>query len=723
MSKNADSPTLSFDILQLINQKELEKIIGLVEKNKDVVNARFFDATTQNLLILQFFVTKNINTFLTRLEKSPISVDEVLNSSAGRNSQEDIVKSFYILYNYVYFRKLNRKHSSFADEELINFRFFKNKTQGLPCFPSLKLFFSKMNFFYNQNMKIKFINHFEEMQKLQSFEAIAKNVRISSHSFEKSVFVSVLYGSTFYHLPLIEQNNYCPIELRISALLLNALVTLFFKAHTEFTKLVNDLKESLEELRKIPTITMDHIHQTGMTVTDANPPVKLYYETVLHSKLCGHIRSCISFLECLHFIGKESKVHEFNRFVHAEFMSYGKIISKYRMPLLNLLAIANYQNDFPNVGGFILKKIILNSKLIVNSNKKGESNALQELSRSNNQILQISNHFNLALSFSFLNLQEQAIAIFLSIGNNFKYELNYWYRLGLSYYKLFLSEFEVFVKTCSSKTGQSQKNTKQKKEYKIFCFKNECFLTKFIEHLFCENKENIASETAKNLKTSSIGNSIFAFENCHLVIKKIWDEESFPNTKSKAKPKDQSTQTWKFINSINSTYLVSVLEFLAFLYIIISKPLQSLRTIASAMSIKSLSKEKLGRFFQYKLKALSMLSKPGLLSESLKEMEALKIRENGFLNYINISTDKSFKQRCSYFSMINFNTLSVYGKTNPKENFKSKLRDFLELKRSSRSKIEEEPDKIKNMLVFYHSQLVPGRKELFSILNSCGNEI
>ena len=714
MSKNSINPVLNFDILQLVAQKQTEQIQNLIDHYKEIINAKTFDSTTQNLIILQFYATKNINLFSTRLEKSPLSLEELFKSIEDSEGKEQNNGNLYILYNYIFFRKLNRRHASFAEEELINLRFLRLKPNCIPSLPRLKLFFSKMNFLFNQNMKLRFLEHTEEVLRIQSIETAVRNKRPPEHFFEKSIFVSIFYGSNVYRLPLVDQNNFCPIELRIFGLLLLGISNLILKNTNDFVRIIGELKENLEDLKRVGTTDQEHIYKNNEQITEVQPTVKLTFESKIHAKLCCHLRACVAFLELLSDLGKETDFFtELNRFVSAEFLAFGKFISKYRISLQNILAVAIFKNNCPITTAFICRKIIVNARLVVYATKKSESTSLQELSRSNNQILQISNYFNMALSYNKLDLHDQSTVILNSLGNNFKYNFQYWYRLAVGYYKIFVREFEKFSN--ERKTEKKAKNEINLSS--VFVISSEGVFPKYLENILNENKETVGLETSKSIKNSNLSQSIYAFEKSRLVIDKCWDEEKVPSQKPKGKQKDSSVPLKQFIWQSKNSYLLSILEFLAYLYILIGKPLQSLKAVTQALQVKGLSKEKQVRLLQYKLKALQMLGKPKLVAENLKEIELVQFKNEMGVGFFSPILSRDTRQVSSMANIVNANVLtgSIYIKS--EVNLQMRLDQLTKSLQSVQIKGKGE-GVFRNHLVYYYSRVSFSRKGILKVLQS-----
>ena len=63
MTKNITNGLLNFEISQLLSLKKSEQIPYFLEKHKDLLNSQKFDSSVQNLCVLQFIHSKNINFF------------------------------------------------------------------------------------------------------------------------------------------------------------------------------------------------------------------------------------------------------------------------------------------------------------------------------------------------------------------------------------------------------------------------------------------------------------------------------------------------------------------------------------------------------------------------------------------------------------------------------------------------------------------------------------
>lgn len=683
---------VNVEIQTAVALKDSDAIQRIIDAKKDHLNAKGFDATVQNLLVLQFLTTKNINVYFYRMEKSGVQIEEQLDLLSDASDKATATSAAYALYNCVVFRKVNRRHASFADDELIDARFLKAAEGSLPSLPVLKLFLSKMNFFFNQNMHLRFLEHGDEITKLSALEATVKGWRKAGFGEQKLFLVSIFYGSTLYRFPSNEQWCYGAVEARMLYLVMTAIQSLFLRMSGDFASAIVELKENLADLKQIPTASFQDSAASTKVITEALPVQKSNYDIRLSVKLGYHLRAVIAFLEILQNFQKDTNFTELVRFVNADFMECGRLIAKYQASIQNLLALANVKNGHFLVANYILRKIVTNAKLIVNSNKKVEQTSFLDLTRLNNQIAQQSNYYNLGLSFAQAGLHDQALTVLGQVVNHFRNQLSYWYRVGVSNFKLMVRAIEQGA-AATVATGDAESYPGESRPeylaYRAYRMSTEKPVQRYLDSAFDASRETVLGESVKTLKNTHAANAIYAFEKCRLLIDKQWDDESIQVQKTKGKQKEISTATRVFVYTTRTNYLISTAEHLAFLYLVTGKPMQCLRVVGKVAGMKALSKEKLLLLLQYKLKALQMLGKPQLLEDTLREVDAVAGSKSGRVEYLYMGAGRRFRGEAALGGLAAANAFMVGMCTQNRARLE-KLSD--QVKSLSESKLAAEAD-------------------------------
>lgn len=146
----------------------------------------------------------------------------------------------YVLYNYIFFRKINRKYATFSDDSLLQIRFDTEPDVQQASFPMVKIFLSKLNFLFNNDLQVPFLSFFEDIRKLAVLAKSLENRQ--GPPYENFFYVSCLFGCYFYNLSHSEQNNFHPIEVQSAYLIHSAIVNLYLKNFSEFNASIADLK-------------------------------------------------------------------------------------------------------------------------------------------------------------------------------------------------------------------------------------------------------------------------------------------------------------------------------------------------------------------------------------------------------------------------------------------------------------------------------------------------
>lgn len=612
---------VNFDIVEAVAANQPRALTKIVDTFKELVNGnKNFDPTTQNLTIAQFLVNKNPSAYLNKLEKKGVQLEELLRPVLNGDEKALVLSSLYIVYNCIFFRKLNRKYTSFGDETLANFKIDLDRNGPVPNFPLMKILLSKLNFLFNYSLKAFYFVHQEDINKLKELSKTISEKR-ASPPFDNSVYVSPTYACLAYHLPHIEQNNYNDIELLILYLLHSIIIELFQKNSAKVTQGLVELKDALARLKQVPTA-----EYKDLTLRDSENCIKvklsqqnvLSFEKNLHRKLCDHLSACVAFLELLHHVHSTPFISDSNIFYNPLLMKNGQFKSKYNLALQNLIAIASFKNRNFCMANLILRKAIASSKLLAAPSKKDdEVKSLLELAKSSNQILQTPLYYNLAISYMSIGNYEQAVSILNSIVIHFKLSYQFWYRLGVCYHKLFLKELGSLAKASreafqSAMHDDVSKHTFSKTDIQALNLDNA--LAKYNERVARETKElNNHLDSFPYNKNSNLHNAIFAFNNCALIVRKKYCIDAYTPSNSREKG----------LVSI-SEYLVSSLNFLAFLYSASGQHVQALNVCVQALGMSGLPPARRAHFIQIKLRSLIKLKKNGMF---VQEMAAFEQKE------------------------------------------------------------------------------------------------
>ena len=633
MAETTINGCVNFDLVEAQNQNQLRGIARLVDTHKEFANnSKQFDTTSQNLTIAQYLTTRNLTAYLNRLEKRGILMEELLRPIATNEDKALTLNSLYILYNAVFFRKMNRKCTSFGEEALLNFRTTLDRLGPLPCLPLLKLLLSKLNFLFNYNMKAFYFFHVEDINRLLTLSTSLAEKK-TRPPFENLFFVSPVYGAAAYHLPHIEQNNYCETELLVLHLIHSTLLELFTKNSDAAVSQIAKLREAIQKLRLVPTDEYKNLSirlNKNYLVNSLNTEHKECYETSLHAKLCAHLDACAAFLFALQQLQNNPTALDPQVFFQPAFLKNGQLRTKYNLPLQNLIGVFNFRTRNFSAANLAFRRALLSSKFFALPNKKEEEpKSVQELARSNNQIMQTPVYYNLALSYIALGNFEQATAILNSLTIHFKLSHQFWYRLGVCHYRLFIKELEGLARSAHDgfehSTHESQARYPLSRS-EIFASNFDNVLTRFNEKALREARElNSHFDGVPQSRNNALTNAIFAFDNCVLILCKKYSADTIVfAAEQKSKSKQSSTQSnipKEKTNLSLCEYLASAYSFLAFLHSVAQQHAQCIAICSQALALSGLSQAQRIHFLLTRARLLSKLKKTSLVNQDLNSSD------------------------------------------------------------------------------------------------------
>ena len=116
--RNRINPTLNFEIHDALTKSDQLGLTNIFNVYKSTANNNEFTASVENLAIAEYYVTKNINVYLQKIEKREIDLEQLVKLAQKNSTEKKNYNALYILANYVFFRKINRKYSAFVGNKL-----------------------------------------------------------------------------------------------------------------------------------------------------------------------------------------------------------------------------------------------------------------------------------------------------------------------------------------------------------------------------------------------------------------------------------------------------------------------------------------------------------------------------------------------------------------------------------------------------------------------------
>ena len=669
--KNRINPTLNFEIHDALTKSDQVGLTNIFNVYKSTANNNEFTASVENLAIAEYYVTKNINVYLQKIEKREIDLEHLVRLAQKSNIEEKNYNALYILANYVFFRKINRKYSAFMGNKLErmmlsveNNCFLDNKFKQICCFPFMRLFLSQINHFFNYDSKRDFLRNLYNIKKLQqAIKAYGKEEQKSKKTNSNLIYVSPIYGSFFYNISEHEQNNFNRVELEIVMLVLNIQKAIMLKDLFNFDGNLSKLKEKARELEKSHIVDMGKVHIRTIIEQKKKPFINEKettkgYEKELFEKLVAHIRNMISFFDIYKAIFYDNDLKTaMTLIVTSEMFNKNGFKTLYSLSIENLIALINFKTGNSHQANLCYLKSLDRMKIVGAKESKKEESFLQ-LSRANNQIQQNAIHYNLALSYISCKKYQEAANLLSSLLMHFKNSYSYWYHLGTCYYHLFLGKIRTLAKESDNefKKKMNQDNAK----YGLTDLK--------LNTINCENvldryrRTEASGEIKVSTKSSHLQNALLCFNNVLIMLEKNHTPELVAHEFNLLKKKKIEIISG-FKNSYSKKkehYKASSLEFLVFLNIMAKQYSRAHELINKALRIKGLKESVHKKILIYKSQVEFKLNIPNKKENILDSQLLVNSKADDKLDCF-IATGTSNFVKSSMKNLLNFNrTISKF---------------------------------------------------------------
>lgn len=665
--KEKINPTINFEILDALSTNNLNQLTALFNSAKQIVNNLPFDATVQNLAICEYFISKNINVYLQKLDKREISLDNLVETVEKGESDNRALDSLYILLNYVFFKKINRKHAAFAEDRLESLNldidkvcFADSKFKKMCSFPYLKLFLSQINQLFNFRYHTDFLRNLHNIKKLQlAVKAFSKEEQKNKNCGDNLIYVSPIYGSFFYNLSVASQNNFNKVELDIVQFIVNIQKAIMLHDVFNFDNNLSKLKERLQELERSHIVDMDKVHFRTIIDKDKKPYIEEEnkgYEKGLFNHLISHISCTIDFLEIYKALFYEGNLDKALELILTSKMTKDNgFKTMYSVSMQNILAILNFKAGNINAANLCLSKVLSELQIVGPKQQKKDQNILQ-LSRANNQIQQNAVHYNLGLSFVKCRRYEEAIAVLNPLLLHFKNCHQYWYYMGICYYNLVLKEIKSTSQNADSEFRTVLDNYKNKHGYSAMKIKfTNCanVLDRYETEFRVKFEEN-----KKEVKVSNLDNALLCFNNALLLLDKTYNSDKITKEFADLKKKKiELTMNFKadFVKDIEK-YRQSSLELLIFLNIVAKQYLRANEFANRALEDKHMPEANIQKILVYKAQIDRKL---GLGASACKTFDGpafKKLPESGEVDCFIATSSNNFVKR-DMADVIAFNKL------------------------------------------------------------------
>lgn len=608
--KEKISPTINFEILDALSSKNINQLTSIINSTKQVANNMPFEATVQNLAICEYFLTKNINVYLQKLDKREISQETLVETAEKGDADGKSLEALYVLINYVFFKKINRKSAAFAEDRLETLNldiekvcFADTKFKRMCSFPYLKLFLSQVNQMFNFGYQTDFLRNLHNIKKLQlAVKAFNKEEQKNKTWGDNLIYVSPIYGSFFYNLSASPQNNFNKAELDVLTFIVNIQKAIMLNDVFNFDNNLNKLKERQLELAKSHIVDMEKVHFRAITDKDKKPYVEdetKGYEKGLFDKLIRHINCTIEFFEIYKVLFYDNNPEKALELIMTSKMTKDTgFRTMYSLAMQNMLAIVNFKVGNIHTANLCLSKALSELQIVGPKQYKKEPNILQ-LSRANNQIQQNAVHYNLGLSFVKCGRYEEAIAILNPLLLHFKNSHEYWYHTGICYYNLVLKELKATGQKADGEYKAVLDNYKTKYGYtamKVRFSNCDNVLDRYELELKAKNDDK------KEVKLSNLENALVCFSNALLLLEKNHNADKVTKEFAELKKKKiEVTANFKtdFSKEIDR-YRTSTLELLVFLNLIAKQYLRANEYVNKALEDKSLPELSMQKLMIYK---------------------------------------------------------------------------------------------------------------------------
>lgn len=654
--KEKISPTINFEILDAILGNNMSQLTNIFNANKQIANNMPFDATVQNLAVSEYFISKNINVYIQKMDKREVSLDGLVDQAERGDSDAKSLEALYVLVNYVFFKKINRKHAAFAEDRLETLNldidkvcFTDTKFKKMCSFPYLKLFLSQLNQMFNFGYTTDFLRNLHNIKKLQlAVKAYSKEDQKSKNNCDNLIYVSPIYGSFFYNLSVNQQSNYNKIELDALQFIVNIQKAVMLNDVFNFDNNLSKLKEREQELSKAHIAEMERVHFRSIVDKDKKPYVEEEtkgYEKSLFAKLIDHLQCIISFFEIYKAIFYDNNAEK-----ALELMFTSKMIKEtgfrtmYSLAMQNLLAIVNFKIGNYGTANLCLSKALSELQIVGPKQHKKDQSILQ-LARANNQIQQNAVHYNLGLSFIKCGKFEEAIAVMNPLLLHFKNSYQYWYFTGQCYYNLVLKELKQTSQKADGELKSIIDAYKSKHGYSAMKIRfANC--TNVVDRYEVDTKSRI-DDSKKEVKLTNLENAILCFNNVILLIDKNHNTDKISKEFAELKKKKiEVTMNFKtdFAKEIEK-YRASTLELLVFLYIIGKQYLKANEFVLKALEDKTIPESSTQKLHIYKAQIDRKLGFNAAACKSFDGPAFKKVAESGEVECFVATGTKNFVSR------------------------------------------------------------------------------
>jgi len=654
--KEKISPTINFEILDAILTNNMNQLTTVFNANKQNANNMPFDATVQNLAICEYFISKNINVYLQKLEKREVSLENLVELIEKGDCEGKSLEAQYVLVNYVFFKKINRKHAAFAEDRLETLNldiekvcFADTKFKKICSFPYLKLFLSQVNQMFNFGYQTDFLRNLHNIKKLQlAVKAFNKEEQKNKANGDNLIYVSPIYGSFFYNLSVSQQNNFNKVELDALQFIVNIQKAVMLNDVFNFDNNLSKLKEREQELARSHVVDMEKVHFRTIIDKDKKPYIEEEtkgYEKTLFDRLMNHIHCIISFFEIY-----KAVFHDNDSDKALELMLTSKMVKEtgfrtmYSLAMQNMLAIINFKIGNFGTANLCLSKALSELQIVGPKQHKKDQSILQ-LARANNQIQQNAVHYNLGLSFVKCGKYEEAIAVLNPLLLHFKNSYQYWYFTGQCYYNLVLrelqstsqkvdGEFKTIIDAYKTKYGYSAMKVR---------FSN---CANVLDKYETETKIKV-DETKREAKLSNLDSALLCFNNVILLLDKNHNADKITKEFAELKKKKiEVTLNFKtdFAKEIEK-YRTSTLELLVFLNLVGKQYLKANEFVTRALEDKNLPESTIQKLHIYKAQIDRKLGFNAAACKSFDGPAFKKITDNGEIECFVANNSKNFIKR------------------------------------------------------------------------------
>lgn len=682
----------NFEILEQIINKNRRNLKIILEKNKHLLqNSQNFNSTIQNLNLLQTILKKPNSSFLQKLKKKDITIEELINTLNSKEEDFIVLNAFYITCNYVYFSKLEKNKTSFNEEKLDDLNlsledgyFTNSKFTKMPSFPFLKLWLSQMNFFFNSQKKIKFFKNIKNFHKIhliiKNFNKEQKNPNNPFHNY---FYISLIYGSFFYNLSHMRQNNFSKDEFEILFLILNLMKDALFKDRSSFENKLKRLRLKVKDFKETSNLIdfeKNSIRNcVGPELLPLLPKKEKGYEKRVFNKLVRHLEVLCVFFEVfqLVFFMKDCKKALSLIFDSRLFDRNSKSFKEmYCLSFYNFVGVINFREGNLIMANNCFSKGI--SSLEAKEDKKDEQNGnILDIKKSNNAIQAVNLHYNAAMCHYKIGDFEKSVKILNSLQNHFKKSHIFWYRLGICNYKLFKQEISKLSENLYAKHKSFIHEDGKKyafsnlKIYTLYC-------QNVVEEFNLQKKKMRKNDFKENKisRTNNLDNAIFAFFNCFLLVTNVEEEKEVKKEFDCLKKKKIDALMKSYSKNLKEMekYYYSSLEHLIFLCIVSKQELKADFYLRKIFLIKNISEKQKNKLLIYKSIIESKLKNYTKSLQTLEKININNLQDSKKKNYncnFFLGKENNFKENIADIS--NYNKLLIFYLKKDNEAFVKKL--------------------------------------------------